>query len=90
MGEVSQPIKSSFGWHLIYLEDRKIDKDSDEAYEARARELIFRRLFNEESAAWEREIRATAHIRVTDPILVNAGMADNANIEGDPALHKSK
>lgn len=90
VGEVSQPIKSSFGWHLIYLEDRKIDKDSDEAYEARARELIFRRLFNEESAAWEREIRATAHIRVTDPILVNAGMADNANIEGDPALHKSK
>lgn len=87
-GQISQPIKSSFGWHLIFLEDRKIDRDSDEAYETRARELIYRRLFNEEAAAWEREIRATAHIRVTDPILVNAGMAANSNSEEDPALHK--
>lgn len=83
-GTISEPIKSSYGWHLIYLEDRKIDKDSQEAYEQRARELIYRRLFQEESLAWERELRETAYVHVTDPTLVSAGVegsinSDNAN-----------
>ena len=59
-GQVSDPIKSSFGWHLIYLKDVKLDKDSDEAYRQKARDLIFRRLFQEESIAWERELRDSA------------------------------
>ncbi len=73
-GQISAPIKSSFGWHLILLEDKRIDKDSQEAYEQRARELIYRRLFQEESLAWERELRIGAYVHVTDPLLVNAGM----------------
>lgn len=71
-GQVSDPIKSSFGWHLIYLKDVKLDKDSDEAYRQKARDLIFRRLFQEESIAWERELRDSAYIHVMDPILLQA------------------
>lgn len=79
VGTISQPIKSSFGWHLIYVTDKKIDKDSDEAYRLRARELIYNRMFQQESLAWEREIRANAYVRVTDPTLVNAGLQDSIN-----------
>ncbi len=71
-GQVSEPIKSSFGWHLIYLKDIKIDKDSDEAYRQKARDLIYRRLYQEEASAWERELRDSAYIHVMDPTLVNA------------------
>lgn len=80
-GEISQPIKSNFGWHLIYLVDKKIDKDSDEAYMQRARELIYNRIFAEEGAAWEREIRASAYVRVTDPQLLAAGADRTINSE---------
>ncbi|MCK0526835.1 MULTISPECIES: peptidylprolyl isomerase [unclassified Anaerobiospirillum] len=80
-GQISQPVKSSFGWHLIYLENKKIDKDSDEAYSQRARELIYRRLFAEEAQAWEREIRSAAFVRVTDPELIAAGLDQSFNSE---------
>ena len=78
-GEISQPVKSNYGWHLIYLEDKKIDKDSDEAYQQRARELIYNRIFAQEGSAWEREIRAAAYVRVTDPQLLDAGVERTIN-----------
>lgn len=78
-GEISLPVKSNYGWHLIYLEDKKIDKDSDEAYQQRARELIYNRIFAQEGAAWEREIRAAAYVRVTDPQLLDAGVERTIN-----------
>lgn len=74
VGEISQPIKSSFGWHLIYLKDIRIDKDSDEAYRDKARDLIFQRMFAQESVAWERELRETAYIHVIDKTLVDANL----------------
>ncbi len=74
-GEISAPVKSAFGWHLIYLKDVRVDKDSDEAYRDKARDLIYRRMFNEEAAAWERELRETAYIRVVDPVLLEANLA---------------
>lgn len=78
-GQISDPIKSSFGWHLILLEDRKIEKNSEEAFEQRARDLIGKRLFAEESQAWERELRAGAYVRVTDPALLQANMQNSIN-----------
>ncbi len=73
-GQISDPIKSSFGWHLIYLKDIRIDKDSDDAYRQKARDLIFRRLYQEEAVSWEQELRDTAYIQILDPMLLEANL----------------
>ncbi|MWN05046.1 peptidylprolyl isomerase SurA [Gilliamella sp. Pas-s95] len=64
-GEISQPIKSSYGWHLIQLIDtRQIDGTNamkkDQAYR-----LIFNRKFSEEAQAWVQEIKGDAYIKIT-------------------------
>lgn len=65
-GEISEPFKSSFGWHIIELLDRKIDKDSIEAYKIKAREILSNRSVMEESEKWERELRDSAYIKILD------------------------
>jgi len=63
-GETSQPIQSSFGWHLIQLEDtRQVDK-TDVAQKDHAYRLLFNRKFNEEAQIWMQELRASAYVKI--------------------------
>lgn len=81
VGQISEPVKSSFGRHLILLEDKKVEKNSDEAFRQRAKELISQRLFAEESMAWERELRAGAFIRITDPVLLQYAAQEDMSLK---------
>ncbi len=74
IGQYSKPVKSSYGWHVIYLKDVKVDKDSLDAYKEKANSIIFEREFTEAVASWERTLRESAYIHVIDPELTNAGV----------------
>lgn len=64
--QLSQPFKTSHGWHIVkLLGKRKVDA-TDKFIKNRAYQMLFNRKFTEESAAWSKELRSNAYIEILD------------------------
>ncbi|MCO6560654.1 MAG: peptidylprolyl isomerase, partial [Gilliamella sp.] len=64
-GEISQPIKSAYGWHLIQLIDKRKADGTNAMNKDQAYRLIFNRKFSEEAQVWIQEIKGDAYIKIT-------------------------
>ena len=62
VGEVSQPVKSRFGWHLIQVEDRREQDNTVDYQRTRARESIRQRKTEEELEIWLRRLRDESYV----------------------------
>lgn len=61
-GEISEPFKSSFGWHIAQVIERRTRDNTVEARRLRARQAIHNRKAAEEYDIWLRRLRAEAYI----------------------------
>lgn len=64
VGQVSQPFRSQFGWHIIEVLDRRERDNGAEVQRAQAREAIRRRKVAEEYESWLRQLREEAYVEL--------------------------
>ena len=64
IGQLSEPVKSSFGWHIIEVMDRRNEDVSQEEQKNRAYQIIFKRKFEQELQSTLIELRAEAYVDI--------------------------
>ena len=62
-GELSEPVKSPFGWHLIRVEERRTEDVSDKRKRAVARNTLKQRKIEEATDDWLRQLISSAFVQ---------------------------
>ena len=62
--EISSPVRSQHGWHLMQLIGKRVGDVTEKRKEEKAYNMLWQRKFSEEADVWIREIRASAYIDV--------------------------
>lgn len=61
-GEISEPFKSEFGWHILTVEERRDQDMSEQMLRNRAANILRERRFDEELQTWLAEIREQIYV----------------------------
>lgn len=64
VGEYHKPFRSSFGWHIIQLNGRRMVDATSQMNHNRASQILYNRKFGVESASWLKETRDEAYIEI--------------------------
>ena len=64
VGEIAEPVRTQFGWHVVKVEGRRDEDMSDLATRNKAMDYVHNRKYQEELDAWLRQIRDEAFVDI--------------------------
>lgn len=63
-GEINPPVQTQFGWHLVRLEDTRVEDVSQQQREQYAVNALFSRRYAEALEGWLRDLRSSAFVKI--------------------------
>jgi peptidyl-prolyl cis-trans isomerase SurA len=69
VNQVSQPVKSPFGWHVIQVLARKTEDDTKAYQRNQVRAFLQQRKFSEAVEMWQQRLRTDAYVKIIDESL---------------------
>ena len=64
VGEISEPVRTQFGWHILEVEGRRDEDMTSQALRSKAGEYLHNRKYQEELDAWLQQIRDEAFVDI--------------------------
>lgn len=65
-GEISPPLLSQFGWHILQVTERRSTDIGEEQQRKQIRQMLFGKRFEEELPIWLRKIRSEAYVDIKE------------------------
>lgn len=66
VGEISEPVKSQYGYHLIQVLDRRTQAADESRSRYAARQALRERKLDEALTTWQRELRDKAYVQIRE------------------------
>ena len=64
IGEISEPFKTQYGWHIIYLEDKRIKNITDDIVRSKTKNILKERKVHVAKKEWLTKLKDQAYIEI--------------------------